>query len=116
VQPFKSLNLKGFFCGCVTLRGLAGKEGGVVMRTGVILYVVAETVVRDNLDTGAEVKRLHPGADRVEIVSRDAGHFEVADAWWSLTAKGMQRIFCMVGEMSAAEGLKLQERTLRLCG
>jgi len=86
------------------------------MRTGVIVYVVGETPVKENLDIGAQVKRLHPGADRVEIVSRDAGHFDVADAWWSLTAKGMQRIFCMVGEMNAAGGLKLQERTLRLCG
>lgn len=86
------------------------------MRTGVIVYVVGETPVGENPDIGAEIERLHPGADRVEVVSRDAGHFDVADAWWSLTAKGMQRIFCMIGEMNSAGGLKLQERRLRLCG
>jgi len=86
------------------------------MKTGVIVYVVGETPIEENLNIGAEVKRVHPYTDRVEIVSQDAGHFDVSDAWWSLTVKGMQRIFCIIAETNAAGGLKLQERELRLCG
>jgi len=86
------------------------------MRTGVIVYFVGEIPVGENMDVGAEVKRLQPDADRVEIVSRNAGHFDVADAWWSLTATGMQRIHCMIGEMNAAGGFLLKGMALRLCG
>ena len=86
------------------------------MKTGMIVYVVGKAPVGEDIDFGAEVKKVHRGADRIEIVSSDTGHFDVADAWSSLTAKGMQSIFCIVGEMNAAGGLRLQERILRLCG
>ena len=86
------------------------------MRTGVIVYVVGETPVAENLDIEAEVKRIEPETDRVEVVSGSVGQFEIGDAWWALTRKGMQRIICMIGEMNAAGGFQLKERTLRLCG
>jgi hypothetical protein len=117
VQPFKSWNLKGFFYGRFFLFVvLELRKGGNVMRTGVIVYVVGETPVQESIDIGAEVKRLQPETDRVEIVSGSTGQFDIEDAWWSLTAKGMQRIICMIGEMNAAGGIQLKEKTLRLCG
>ena len=86
------------------------------MKTGVIVYVVGDPPAGDGIDIGAEVKRHEPSVDRVEIVSKDAGHFDIEDAWWSLTVKGMQRILCMIGEINASGRLQLRERILRLCG
>jgi len=86
------------------------------MRTGVILYVVGENPMEENTDIGSEIKKLEPGTDRVEIVAKNAGHFEIADAWWALTFKGMQRIVCIIGEVNNAGTLQLKNRMLRLCG
>ena len=86
------------------------------MRTGVIVYVVGEYPIKEKADIRTAVRKLRPETDRVEVVSKDAGHFDVADAWWFLTVKGMQRIFCMIGEINASGGLQLKERGLRLCG
>ena len=86
------------------------------MKTGVIVYVAGENPVGEDLDIGAEVRRLQPDADRVELVSRNAGHFDIEEAWWVLTAKGMQRIFCMMGIINAKGGLQLKEGAIRLCG
>ncbi len=84
------------------------------MKTGVIVYVTGNE--SPAADTEAAVKNLNIDADRLEIVSDKSGHFDIADAWWTLTVKGMQRIFCMIAEYSTPKELKLTGRSLRLCG
>jgi hypothetical protein len=95
---------------------LKSGKGGIQMRTGVILYVVGENPMEENIDIESEIKKLEPGTDRVEIVAKNAGHFDISDAWWALTVKGMQRIVCIIGEVNKAGALQLKNRTLRLCG
>ncbi len=86
------------------------------MRTGAILYVVGENPVGEATDFGSAVKRMEPGIERVEVVGKDVGHFDIADAWWALTAKGMHRIVCLIGESNAAGAFKIHDKMLRLCG
>ena len=86
------------------------------MKTGIIVYVVGENPMKEDIDIGAEVRRQQPGADRVELVAKNEGHFDISDAWWSLTAKGMQQILCIAGEITAAGRLRLKDHVLRLCG
>lgn len=86
------------------------------MKTGVILYVVGENPMRENTDIGAEIKKLEPKTERVEVVAKNEGHFDISEAWWALTVKGMQRIICMVGEINGAGVLQMKNRTLQLCG
>ncbi len=65
------------------------------MRTGVIVYMLDKNFpVENEPELAAAVKARHQ-ADRVEVVSRDQKHFDVMDAWWKLTAKGMQRFVFM---------------------
>jgi len=86
------------------------------VRTGVIVYLAGGDVAGFGADLCEQVEKLGINADRVEIVSSCSGHFDVMDAWWSLTSKGMGRIICMLAEMSANGSLKLTGRELRLCG
>jgi hypothetical protein len=60
--------------------------------------------------------RENMNASGVEIVSRRHGHNDISDAWWSLTARGMHRIICLVAEYSNDSGLKFTDRQIRLCG
>lgn len=86
------------------------------MKTGVIVYVVGDDRAKRTLELEAEIRELKLEADRVEFVSRSSGHFNVSDAWWSLTAKGMHQIYCMLGELTASGSLQLTGRVLRLSG
>ncbi len=86
------------------------------MKTGVILYIVGENPMRETTDIETEIKKLEPETERVEVVAKNAGHFDISEAWWALTVKGMQRIICMVGEINAAGALQMKNKTLRLCG
>jgi hypothetical protein len=95
---------------------LESGKGGIQMRTGVILYVVGEIPMKENTDIESEIKKLEPGADRVEVVAKNTGYFDIADAWWALTVKGMQLIICMIGEINSTGALQLKDRKLRLCG
>jgi hypothetical protein len=86
------------------------------MKTGVIVYIVGEEGPYDDFDMKEATKKLNINADRVEIVSSRSGHFDVMDAWWMLTAKGMHRIVCTLAEICKNSDLKLTGRELRLCG
>jgi hypothetical protein len=83
------------------------------MNTGVIIYVVGRD---DDLDMEEAVKKLNIRANRVEVNSSESGHFDIMDAWWSLTVKGMKRIVCMLAEVTDHSELKLTGSELRLCG
>ena len=67
-------------------------------------------------DEREAVKELGIKADRVEVVFSGEDHFDIMDAWWLLTVKGMQSVVCMIGEIVNRSNLKLTGRELRLCG
>ena len=86
------------------------------MRTGIIVYVVGTEGFDGAFDERRAIKELGIKADRVEVVFSGEDHFDIMDAWWSLTVKGMQRVVCMIGEIVSRSNLKLTGRELRLCG
>jgi hypothetical protein len=86
------------------------------MKTGIIVYVVGDDIVKDATDLEKEIRKMELEADKIEIISRASGHFDVSDAWWALTARGMNRIFCVIGESTASGNVRLTGRMLRLCG
>jgi hypothetical protein len=86
------------------------------MKTGIIVYVAGNNELESDVDLEKEVKCLNLEADRVELVSRTSGHFDVLDAWWHLTAKGMNHVRCSIGEVTESGRLQLTGRELRLSG
>jgi hypothetical protein len=86
------------------------------MKTGVIVYVRGEEPKAYPVDDANLADGLDLAADRVEIASTRFGHFDVHDAWWALTAKGMQLILCAMAEYTPYGKLKLTGPMMRLCG
>jgi hypothetical protein len=86
------------------------------MKTGVIVYLVGKKSLDDAIDFEEAEKKLRIKADRVEVVSSVDGNYDVMDAWWLLTAKGMKRIICMIAEVINRSEFKLTGQELRLCG
>ena len=84
------------------------------MKTGAIVYVIGKENEKD-FDVKEAVKNLKIEADKVEIVSSRSGHFDIMDAWWSLTAKGMKRIVCMIAEIVNDSDIRLTGREIQLC-
>ncbi|OEU65984.1 MAG: hypothetical protein BA867_14320 [Desulfobacterales bacterium S5133MH16] len=85
------------------------------MKTGAIIYVVGKENLSKNFNMEVALKNLEVDADRVELVSPGSGHFDIMDAWWSLTAKGMKRIVCMIAEIVNGSDLRLTGREIQLC-
>jgi len=86
------------------------------MKTGVIVYVVGKESLNDTIDFEEAGKRLNIKADRVEVVSSIGGNYDVMDAWWLLTAKGMKRIICIIAEVINRSEFRLTGQEMRLCG
>lgn len=86
------------------------------MKTGVILYVIGGEGPHDDFDMRETVKNLGIKADRVETVFGTSPHFDVMDAWWLLTAKGMKKIVFMLAEFTQNAEFRLMGREFRLCG
>jgi len=86
------------------------------MKTGVIVYVVGKENLNDTIDFEEAGKRLNIKADRVEVVSSIGGNYDVMDAWWLLTAKGMKRIICIIAEVINRSEFRLTGQEMRLCG
>ena len=86
------------------------------MKTGIILYIVGDEPVTQTTNTEHLLNQLAQDAERIEVISRNTGHFDVSDAWWFLTAKGMQRILCVLAEYTKTGDLRLTGRSLQLCG
>ena len=84
------------------------------MKTGAIIYVIGKENDKD-FDVIKAVRNLKIEADKVEIVSSRSGHFDIMDAWWSLTAKGMKRIVCMIAEIVNGSDIRLTGREIQLC-
>lgn len=85
------------------------------MKTGLIVYVVGTEPA--GWDAASEMKAIRQvnQADLVEIITAQRGHFDVLDAWWSLLARGMKQVICIIGEFAPNGHLTLQERKLCLC-
>jgi len=86
------------------------------MKTGVIVYIASNDLPNDAVDHKTAVSNLNIEADRVEFISATSGHFDISDAWWSLTIKGMQRIICKLAKFSKIGDLQLTGRELKLYG
>ena len=84
------------------------------MRTGVIVYMLDENFPVENEPKLAAAVKVSHQADRVEVVSRDQKHFDVMDAWWKLTTKGMQRVVFMFLGASPENKIKPSRRHLRV--
>ena len=85
------------------------------MKSGVIVYVIGEEPAGWDADSEQTSVRRRTKADRVEIITRNTGHFDVLDAWWSLLTRGMKRITCVIGEFTPSGRLMLTGRELGLC-
>ena len=73
------------------------------MKTGVIVYLLDDHLPPEREpEVAAAFKKIHR-ADRVEIVSHGQVHFDIMDAWWRLTAKGMQKFVCVYAKTAAGE-------------
>ncbi|QTA88762.1 hypothetical protein [Desulfonema magnum] len=86
------------------------------MKTGIIIYVLGNDPSDDAFDEKKAVKELEVGADKVEVVFSGEKHFDIMDAWFKLTTKGMHRIVCMFGEIAEHSAIKLTGREFQLCG
>ena len=83
------------------------------MKTGAIVYVTGGDD-QDNFDVDEAVRELKIKADRVEVVLSISSHFDIMDAWWLLTAKGMKQIVCLLATIKDRSELVLTGRELRL--
>ena len=85
------------------------------MKTGAIIYITGGDD-QDNFDVYDAARKLELKADRVEVVLSRSSHFDIMDAWWLLTTKGMNRIVCLLATIKDQSELVLTGRELRLCG
>ena len=85
------------------------------MKTRVILYVVRDTKDVGGVRGEELTKALDISADRVKIVMPAEVDAGVADAWWRLTAQCMNRIVCMIAQVTQNCEIRLTGRELRLC-
>jgi hypothetical protein len=85
------------------------------MRTGVIAYVMEKNFpFEKEPELAMEIKR-HYQADEVQIVSWGQRHFDIMDAWWLLTARGMQRFVCVFAGYGGRGGREKHCGHLRVC-
>jgi len=86
------------------------------MKTGAIVYLVGSQDIDRDFDTEEALSHLNINADRVELVLPGVAHYDVMDAWWLLTVKGMKRIVCMLAELADNSQITLTGHELTLCG
>jgi len=88
-----------------------------VMKTGVIVYVLGRGEHGFNESSSWEFSgNLDMDADKIEVVISGEDKFDIMDAWWKLTTKGMKRVVCVLAEITNDSRLRLTGRELRLCG
>lgn len=85
------------------------------MKTGIIVYVLGNQPSEENFDEKKAVRDMDVKADRVELVFSGEKCFDLSDAWWKLTTKGMNRIVCRHGEIAGQSDIRLRDRELQLC-
>lgn len=87
------------------------------MKQGLIVYLVGSEPLPESFDLVNAGRALGFLADRVELVSREAGFFAVEDAWHFLaTQGGCGRINLVVAEPQDQGRLRPLTPAVRLCG
>ena len=87
------------------------------MKQGLIVYLVGSEPLPEALNLEEASRALGCPADRVELVSRDAGFFTVEDAWHFLaTQGGCGRINLVVAEPQGQDRLRPLSPAVRLSG
>jgi len=87
------------------------------MKQGLIVYLVGSEPLPEPFDLKDAGRALGHPADRVELVSREAGFFSVEDAWHFLaTQGGCGRIDLLVAEPQDRGRLHPLSPAVRLCG
>ncbi|MFZ2088818.1 MAG: hypothetical protein WAU47_09600 [Desulfobaccales bacterium] len=87
------------------------------MKQGLIVYLVGGHALPEACNLQEAGRTLGCPADRVELVSRDAGFFTVEDAWHFLaTQGGCGRINLVVAEPEDQGRLRPVTPAVRLCG
>jgi hypothetical protein len=87
------------------------------VKQGLIVYLVGSAPLPEPYDPKDAGRALGHPADRVELVSRDAGFFSVEDAWhFLMTRGGCGRIDLMVAEPLDQGRLRPLSPAVRLCG
>lgn len=87
------------------------------MKTGTIIYVAGNSTLEWlTSDLKELVCKSGIKADRLEIITRTSGNYDIHDAWWRLVAKGMQLVLCLLAEVDDRGELRLTGRQMRLCG
>ncbi len=87
------------------------------MRQGLIVYLVGSESLPEPFDLANAGRALGCPADRVELVSREAGFFTVEDAWHFLATRGgCGRIDLVVAEPQEQGRLRPLSPAVRLSG
>ena len=86
------------------------------MKTGIIVYATGKPPQDWNEKREQGVRHLLPGADAVEIITSETGHFDVSDAWYTLVSKGSSLVVCKLAVFNESGQMQLTGRELRLCG
>ena len=87
------------------------------MKEGLIVYLVGGETLPESFDLADAGRALGYPADRVELVSREAGFFSVEDAWHFLaTQGGCGRINLVVAEPQEQDRLRPLSPAVRLSG
>lgn len=86
------------------------------MKTGVIVYMTGTEPEDFSPEQQALSDQLDFKADRLAWVTDRNGYHDVYDADFALSAKGMKRVICVMGEFSGNGTVNLTGRSLRLRG
>ncbi|MBU1169424.1 MAG: hypothetical protein KKD44_07650 [Proteobacteria bacterium] len=86
------------------------------MKTGVIVYMAGDEPQGFCPEIKNVPAMLDFKADRVAWISRHSGYHDIHDADFALSAKGMDRIICLMGEFTDTGHVSLTGRALRLRG
>ena len=85
--------------------------------SGILRTIPGKLVVGD---VSAEARAMSSVDGQIDFGRKDwppgVGHFDISDAWWALTAKGMQQISCHMARCTDDGHLELTGKVLRLCG
>ena len=85
------------------------------MKTGVIVYVSGNPEQENSFDEKTATQKLGLKADIIEFVFSNGKHFDIMDAWWKLTVKGMRRIVCMAAQLIDSTMVRPTGREMQLC-
>jgi hypothetical protein len=115
VQPFERIVSKGFFIAYFSLLGKRKKKEKT-MKSGIIVYVAGPAPADWTEEKELSLKEAAAGADAVELITSNSGHFDIADAWHALTVRGMNHIVCKAAVFDASGQVLLTGKEMRLCG